>query len=1004
MNVICRKIESLLVLMGVFLFVGVAALAVPVQMVTRVDSTVTAPAGGNGDSFTPMPSADGRYVAFASSANNLLLASNNLPIPATLPARINVFLRDRTNKITTLVSASTNGVAGGNGDSFPVAISTNNRFVLFQSSASNLVAGDANNATDIFIRDVVNGTTLLVSANTSGNPGNGISRAATMTPDARHVAFVSHANNLVADDTNNIADIFVRDTQLGITTLASVGAKSASGSCEAPEITPDGRYVAFYATATNLVPGVPTTTANGDIYVRDLLGASTAWASTNARSILQTEQGSTAVQCFSHLISTNGNYVAFEISKTPASTTTAGIVVRHSLDTGLTEIVNTNCAVSTGKAEEFNTLAMTPDGRFIAYVANTNGSSGLTRCIYVWDVQTGVSTLVSGDLSGAVATNSICAWPAITPDGQFVAFLSNATNLVTNVLSGEFHLYRRDVAGATTALVDVDTNEAGSGVTAATAPRMADDGSFIAFECDDGGLVADDSNRRWDVFVRELGLDSNELISARHATLTSFALNGSSTMTDFSPSADGRWIAFASDADNVVAGDTNGFRDVFVRDLVAGTNCLVSAGLGGEGGNGPSFEPVISADGRYVAFTSGATNLVSGDANKVTDVFVHDLDSGTTALASMRYIGTSPGNKASASPTISADGRWLLFWSQATDLLSGTFSSTSNLFLRDLPAGTNVALSRGGLTSSAMTPDGRYVAFVGAITYPGTSYLYVWGSLAGARVFTNTTTAGITNLAISPDGSRIAGATSTQLWLMDRPASTNWVVTALASGSRPLQRFSADGNWLVYSRLAGTINQVFQFDLVNRTEQLISHTQNPATGGSGHSDLPVFSPDGRFVAYRTYATDIVAGANGLARQLILYDRQTGANSLVSASRYTGAPSIDRSVRATFSADGQMLLYQSWASDLADGSFNTSGALFRLPILTALILPPAVPGQGPWLAWPAVPDGAYGVEYKNSLNDPLWQSLPGSITNNGFKAMLQDTSPDAARRFYRVVSF
>ena len=157
------------------------------------------------------------------------------------------------------------GNGGGNGDSFPTGISTNGQFALFESRASDLVAGDTNNANDIFVRDMVNGLTTLVSVNTNGTSGDWFrtARGSVMTGDGRYVAFVSTASNLAPRDTNDIADVFVRDLQAGTTTLASVGASTNSIppvignaiSSESPEITPDGRYVAFYSNATNLVPG-----------------------------------------------------------------------------------------------------------------------------------------------------------------------------------------------------------------------------------------------------------------------------------------------------------------------------------------------------------------------------------------------------------------------------------------------------------------------------------------------------------------------------------------------------------------------------------------------------------------------------------------------------------------------------------------------------------------------------------------------------------------------------
>ncbi len=127
-----------------------------------------------------------------------------------------------------LVSVNSTGTGGGNGDSLPVDLSTNGRYAVFESSASDLVPGDTNGATDVFVRDLAAGATLLVSVSTNGGVGNGASRTSAMTPDGRYVAFVSAASNLVAGDTNGIPDVFVRDLQTGVTTLASIGRK---GGC-----------------------------------------------------------------------------------------------------------------------------------------------------------------------------------------------------------------------------------------------------------------------------------------------------------------------------------------------------------------------------------------------------------------------------------------------------------------------------------------------------------------------------------------------------------------------------------------------------------------------------------------------------------------------------------------------------------------------------------------------------------------------------------------------------
>ncbi len=162
------------------------------------------------------------------------------------------------------------------------------QYALFESTAPDLIVNDANGVENIFLRDVIHGTTTLVSESTNGTPGNGESREATMTPNGRYVAFVSAASNLVVGDTNGIPDVFVRDMQAGTTVLASPGATAVptaetpytlGSSSEEPIISVDGRYVAFFSTATNLVSGHTL----GEVYMRDLSQGITIWVSSNAQ-------------------------------------------------------------------------------------------------------------------------------------------------------------------------------------------------------------------------------------------------------------------------------------------------------------------------------------------------------------------------------------------------------------------------------------------------------------------------------------------------------------------------------------------------------------------------------------------------------------------------------------------------------------------------------------------------------------------------------------------------
>jgi hypothetical protein len=997
-----------------------------IDPVSQLGASFAPTPGGDGSSGLPIVSADGRYVLFASTANNLVLTNNNISV---LPQRMNVFLRDRDSGTTTLVSVNLAGT-GGNGDSFPTAISTNGQFALFESAASDLVANDTSLANDIFVRDLVNGVTTLVSVSTNGGSANGASYHSAMTPDGRYVAFVSAASNLVAGDANGIPDVFVRDLQAGTTTLVSAGAKSINSTTlasisESPEITPDGHYVVFYSTATNLVPGVGT---SGEIYVRDLQAGNTLWASTNARAIFQSVTGSTNAASCNCSISQDGQFVAYEVcTNMPSGAPVAGIILRYHVSTGLTDIIATNANVPALSPELIHNLAMTPDGRFVANVVDIGNLFGTNTAIYLWDAQTGTNTLVSADLNNpAMPANGICDSPVVSSNGQWVTFISSATDLTTNALATGFHAYLHNVQTDTTQLLDADTNGFGGGINPVTVPALSADGSVAAFES--ANLLNGNRHLSCDVFAYNAASNTTDLISASSPALFSQTPDGITGFTSFSVSSNGQFVAFYSDADDLVPNDTNGTRDVFVRDLVMDTNILVSVNTNGVAGDFLSTDPAISGDGRYVAFTSSADDLVPGDTNKAQDVFMRDLQAGTTTLVSVSTDGVDPGNGDSFSPVISADGRYVLFHSKASNLAAGSFGNgVENLFFRDLQTATTYPLTSGGMDAATMTPDGHWVAFIGvAPGIPGTA-VYVWNSQLATLTYTNSVTVTLSPytpplVSLSPDGQTLAYMAGTSLMAVNLAANTATTINSSGNSAHAGLQFSSDGRFLVYSAtISPALQNVYLYNLPAGTNLLVSQSFNGTGAASSNSDSPVISPNGRFVAYRSLATNIVPDDTNPIANLFIYDASNNATILVSINASGSSTADDRSLNPVFSADGRTLFFQSWASDLSSNDFNNGSDLFALD-LTALpvtsssgsgstnsasifyaqLFPAGSFAPNPTISWSLASGKTYQVQYKNGLGDPLWQSLPGSITFMGDTGYVIDPSPPPDKRFYRIV--
>jgi Tol biopolymer transport system component len=365
-----------------------------------------------------------------------------------------------------------------------------------------------------------------------------------------------------------------------------------------------------------------------EIYRRDLVEGSTVWVSADASNVVRSALGYTKVTAFNHAMSDDGQAIVYEASLDAGST---AVLLRYDAATGLTLTIHTNAGNATLAA---GGLDMTPDGRKVAFLAYAGDNSGTNTSILVWDADTGTFTVASENLINPAWNSSDASAPALDQTGRYVAFLSSTEGLVTNALRSGPHLYVRDLQTATTALADEDAAGVGSGVALAGSPSINAGGRLVAFNAPDGTLVPGDQNGFYDVFVRDLVSRTNELISAAAAGLESLTANGLSTLSPGCVSSDGRFVAFRSPATNLVAGQFDGYLNIFLRDRVLQTNMLVSVNTNGLPGNANSTEPVISADGSRVAFTSSDSDLVPGINTNLQNVFVRDWLNGITTLVS----------------------------------------------------------------------------------------------------------------------------------------------------------------------------------------------------------------------------------------------------------------------------------------------------------------------------------------------------------------------------------
>jgi Tol biopolymer transport system component len=264
----------------------------------------------------------------------------------------------------------------------------------------------------------------------------------------------------------------------------------------------------------------------------------------------------------------------------------------------------------------------------------------------------------------------------ITSDGKFVVFESDATNLVIGDGNARKDIFVHDRETGATTRVSVSTGGV-EGNNNSFAPFISSDGRFVVFESDATNLVLGDGNGRRDIFVHDRQTGATTRVS-----VSSGGIEGNNRSFDPSISSDGNFVVFESNSTNLVANDENVRGDIFVHNRATGETTRVSVSSGGVEGNNNSFAPFISSDGRFVVFESNATNLVAGDFNGRRDIFVHDGATGETTRVSVSSEDLE-GDNNSYAPFISEDGKFVVFESLATNLVTGDGNGRRDIFVHE---------------------------------------------------------------------------------------------------------------------------------------------------------------------------------------------------------------------------------------------------------------------------------------------------------------------------------
>lgn len=656
-------------------------------------------------------SGNGRFVLFTSLATNLVS-----------PAPVNphqLYVRDLVANTTRLVSigtdgnpaASTGGFNAGRYES--LSISDDGRYISYATNVNGLVPGDTNESSDVFIRDLLQNTTQLVSAKAgSAVPGDGVADRAAMSKDGTKIFFISTASDLVVGAQLFLQQqLYVRDLTTGVTSLVSQAAgnpnQGGTGGVTGYSISDNGQFVALESSSDNFVARDNNDT--NDIFLRDLSTGTTTLVSHSHDG-----NGSNGLS-FTPIISGDGSTIVFG---SRASNLVAGFTdnntsqpdnyVFHRSDNSIQLLTSdrNNPTAGGNSADDISNptvyAALSDDGTSIAF-QNLSSNLVLADNNQALDVflrkQTGTQAVSRRDTTLPAAFAAGGSARAASADGRYIV-VAAGPDFQLNSNAG---LYLHDTVDGSVTPIPGSEN-----VNFDVATSISPDGRFITFIA---GQVK--------LFDRVGG--TTEIISK-----TPNETNASGSFFSTEVSGDGRYGAFTSNSTDLIAGfvDGNGSSsDLFLRDRQIGTTVLVNRKQGTTvtGGNGNVGQSLhISSNGQFVFFDTTASDLTPNDTNGINgrDIYSFNVSTGAMTLISATQAGAAAGMESSF--TVSADSRYVAFVSRSDSLVSGMTGTLAHVYVRDLQTGINrlvdvssTGVGAGDASASVpqISPDGRFVLF-----------------------------------------------------------------------------------------------------------------------------------------------------------------------------------------------------------------------------------------------------------------------------------------------------
>ncbi len=792
------------------------------------------------------------------------------------------------NRLITHAAGSMSTAADVGVDAFngQVIVTAFGHYVAFTSAASNMVAGqsDSNNAADVFLYEVATGTLKLVSHIAGNLATSGAGGATLVAIDGNHVIFnSSNPNHVVGGtDTNGVSDVFSYEIATGAITLISHAAGANLTAASGQSIAARGDWtsnVVFETTAGNLNPAFTgALTKDVVLWQRD---------SNTFRLISRASTGANArANAAAQVAASNltNSRIVFETSATNvvanyfAALTNASNLYVFDFNSGSNQMItHLNGQPSTGSARavEPTSVRLSWDGETVVLASPAGdlspGSDGnAMQDIYAYNHPANSSTLISKSAFARASSADKVTTPIdISADGRYVLQTSSATNLGFDQIesNNDSDVFVFDADSGVQSLIsfaiegfEVLPNVPGNG--ASTAKAISRDGAYVLFSSAATNLVAlqNDTNAAIDVFLKDRVSGGLSLVS--HAS-NSTIVAASAVSTPVAVSANSQYVLYDSNANNLVASisDTNNQSDVFLYDRTTLASVLVSKTSGAAtSANDRSQAIALSADGRYVLYQSRATNLIAGFVNlngAADDVWLYDRTTATSRLISREVGSAVRGANAGANPFgFSDDGDRVLFVSPGGNMIAGGVSTgLNNVFVHQVSTTTTRLVSHGASAETDI-PSGASTPI--AISGDGSTVLF--GSHATTLV----------NGFVDNNG-----PSATDVFLYNTATRVNTLFSRSHTGATQGSnrewrdpRLNADGSRIVFATLASDVingvnsgafsQQVYQYDRAGASISLVSHRDGAVLEANNSSSNPVISSGGDRVAFASSATNLAA--------------------------------------------------------------------------------------------------------------------------------------------------